>query len=133
MSTLKPGRDDSYDRANQTLRRVESNLARHKLGNPGSPVFADQSPRRVREMADATSPSRSITGKVGFKPKAKAKAKAKAKPKSTPKAKASSNPLGIPSVGKRVSAPVQKKLSLADAAQGMFGAKTTGKRKPMKK
>lgn len=125
MATLKPGRDSSYDRANQTLRRVEGSLARHKLGNPGSEVFSDKGPRRVRELADATSPSRSVTGKVGFKPKAKAKPAAS-------KAKRSSNPLGIPSVGKRVSAPV-KKTSVADAASGLFGAKTTGKRTPLKK
>lgn len=131
MATLKPGRDSSYDRASQTLRRVEGNLARHKLGNPGSPVFADQSPRRVREMVDATSPSRSITGKVGFTPKAKAKSKSK--PKSAPPAKANSNPLGLPSTGKRSPMPAGRKVSVADAAQGMFGAKTTGKRTPLKK
>lgn len=45
------------------------------------------------------------------------------------------NPFGLPSTSKKVSAPVQKKkpMSTADAAYGMFGAKTTGKRTPMKK
>lgn len=54
------------------------------------------------------------------------------KRKAPPVKGSSKDPFGLPSTAKRTPMPTGRKMSVADAAQGMFGAKTTGKRKPLK-